>query len=105
MDELREYISLLQEDIRLLGYQSLRYSIFEGEDNNRQEYQLRMEYRASKFEVYLTGERASVQGKSIFNDFISAKSDFLKIMQLIVLSNRRLVKSGELPEYECTLWN
>ncbi|WP_420912536.1 Imm59 family immunity protein [Listeria floridensis] len=36
---------MLQKDIKTLGYSSLCYSIFEGKDNNRQEYQVRIEKR------------------------------------------------------------
>ncbi len=34
--DLMEYKKILEEDIYLLGYQELRYAIFEGEKNNRQ---------------------------------------------------------------------
>ncbi|HAM1901189.1 TPA: hypothetical protein H9515_002940, partial [Listeria monocytogenes] len=33
-----------------------------------------------------------------------AFNQFLNIMQLTVLSNRKRVKDGELPEYFCPLW-
>ncbi|HEM1074072.1 TPA: hypothetical protein U0V71_002887, partial [Listeria monocytogenes] len=48
---LKEYKKILEEDIYLLGYQELRYAIFEGEKNNRQEYQVRIEKNEAKFEV------------------------------------------------------
>ncbi|EAV9961538.1 hypothetical protein MRS29_002994, partial [Listeria monocytogenes] len=34
-----------------------------------------------------------------------AMDKFLHIMQSRVLSNRRRVKDGELPEYSCPLWD
>ncbi|EGT1916806.1 hypothetical protein I2K87_002864, partial [Listeria monocytogenes] len=93
-----------EEDIYLLGYQELRYAIFEGEKNNRQEYQVRIEKNEAKFEVYMTADRASVMGKYEFEDIFQAFNQFLNIMQLTVLSNRKRVKDGELPEYFCPLW-
>ncbi|HAA1208112.1 TPA_asm: hypothetical protein GD607_15065, partial [Listeria monocytogenes] len=98
------YKKILEEDIYLLGYQELRYAIFEGEKNNRQEYQVRIEKNEAKFEVYMTADRASVMGKYEFEDIFQAFNQFLNIMQLTVLSNRKRVKDGELPEYFCPLW-
>ncbi|HHQ1002657.1 TPA: Imm59 family immunity protein, partial [Listeria innocua] len=85
---LMEYKKILEEDIYLLGYQELRYAIFEGEKNNRQEYQVRIEKNEAKFEVYMTADRASVMGKYEFEDVFQAFNQFLNIMQLTVLSNR-----------------
>ncbi|EGP9023596.1 hypothetical protein I0299_002848, partial [Listeria monocytogenes] len=85
---LKEYKKILEEDIYLLGYQELRYAIFEGEKNNRQEYQVRIEKNEAKFEVYMTADRASVMGKYEFEDIFQAFNQFLNIMQLTVLSNR-----------------
>ncbi|MCE8131993.1 hypothetical protein JJN98_07085 [Listeria monocytogenes] len=101
---LKEYKKILEEDIYLLGYQELRYAIFEGEKNNRQEYQVRIEKNEAKFEVYMTADRASIMGKYEFEDIFQAFNQFLNIMQLTVLSNRKRVKDGELPEYFCPLW-
>ncbi|EDO0850701.1 hypothetical protein FVB54_15090 [Listeria monocytogenes] len=101
---LKEYKKILEEDIYLLGYQELRYAIFEGEKNNRQEYQVRIEKNEATFEVYMTADRASVMGKYEFEDIFQAFNQFLNIMQLTVLSNRKRVKDGELPEYFCPLW-
>ncbi|EOY4932099.1 Imm59 family immunity protein [Listeria monocytogenes] len=101
---LKEYKKILEEDIYLLGYQELRYAIFEGEKNNRQEYQVRVEKNEDKFEVYMTADRASVMGKYEFEDIFQAFNQFLNIMQLTVWSNRKRVKDGEPPEYFCPLW-
>ncbi|EGT2102924.1 hypothetical protein I2K89_002916, partial [Listeria monocytogenes] len=89
---LKEYKKILEEDIYLLGYQELRYAIFEGEKNNRQEYQVRVEKNEDKFEVYMTADRASVMGEYEFEDIFQAFNQFLNIMQLTVLSNRKRVK-------------
>ncbi|EAH0574002.1 hypothetical protein D4V46_14865, partial [Listeria monocytogenes] len=69
-----------------------------------QEYQVRIEKNEAKFEVYMTADRASVMGKYEFEDIFQAFNQFLNIMQLTVLSNRKRVKDGELPEYFCPLW-
>ncbi|EDO0053258.1 hypothetical protein GLX83_15365, partial [Listeria monocytogenes] len=69
---LKEYKKILEEDIYLLGYQELRYAIFEGEKNNRQEYQVRVEKNEDKFEVYMTADRASVMGEYEFEDIFQA---------------------------------
>lgn len=105
MSELREYRKVLQEDIDLLGYNKLRYSIFEGEDNNRQEYQIRLEYVNSQYIVYKTADRASVMGQYTYDNIFDSFDRFLNIMQSTILSNRRRIKDGEKPEYDCPLWD
>ncbi|EAE2775442.1 hypothetical protein D4B07_14780, partial [Listeria monocytogenes] len=51
-----------------------------------------------------TADRASVMGEYEFEDIFQAFNQFLNIMQLTVLSNRKRVKDGEPPEYFCPLW-
>lgn len=104
-NDLIEYKKILEEDIQLLGSQELRHAIFEGEHNNRQEYQVRIEKNQDKYEVYMTADRASVMGKHEYNNVFDAMDKFLIIMQSKILSNRRRVKEGEPPEYPCSLWN
>ncbi|WP_077914293.1 Imm59 family immunity protein [Listeria fleischmannii] len=96
---------ILEEDIQLLGYEKLRYAIFEGENNNRQEYQVRIEKNQDVFEVYMTADRASVSGKYEYKNVFQAFNRFLSIMQAVILSNRKRVRDGEPPEYSCPLWN
>ena len=103
-ENLKEYKEMLEEDINLLGYQDLRYSLFAGSDN-RQEYQLRIEKESDKFTVYMTAERASIVGKYEYDSPFDAFDMFLNIMQSIVLSNRRAVKNNEEPEYTSSLWS
>ena len=105
MENLQEYINLLQDDIKLLGYNDLRYSIFEGESNNRQEYQIRIELEEGKYIVYKTADRASVIGKYTYDDIFESFDKFLTIMQSTILSNRKRIRDGKMPEYECSLWN
>lgn len=102
--DLTEYKKILEEDIQLLGYEGLRYAIFEGENNNRQEYQVRIEKNRDVFEVYMTADRASINGKYEYKDVFQAFNRFLNIMQTVVLSNRKRIKDGEPPEYSCSLW-
>ncbi|WP_088815411.1 MULTISPECIES: Imm59 family immunity protein [Listeria] len=104
-DELKEIKNLLEDDIRLLGYEKLRYSIFEGSENGREEYQLRMEKSENTYDVYMTADRASVMGKYKFESPFDAMDKFLDIMQSRVLTNRRKVRDGEPPEYPCPLWD
>ncbi len=102
--KIEEYKEMIQRDIDLLGYSALRYSLFAGRENNRTEYQVRIEYVDNQFEVYMTGERASVSGKSKFEDFWQAYKEFMYKLQLTVLSNREHIQNNELPEYPCVLW-
>ncbi|MBC6308723.1 hypothetical protein HCJ66_04050 [Listeria sp. FSL L7-1582] len=103
--DINEVKALLEDDIRLLGYETLRYSIFEGAENGREEYQLRMEKNEDCFEVYMTADRASVMGKYTFESPFDAMDQFLSIMQSRILTNRRRVRDGEPPEYSCSLWD
>ncbi|MBC1780702.1 Imm59 family immunity protein, partial [Listeria booriae] len=48
--DINEVKALLEDDIHLLGYETLRYSIFKGEENDREEYQVRMEKSEDSFE-------------------------------------------------------
>lgn len=104
-DKLEQYKELLEEDICLLGYEQLRYSLFAGENVNREEYQVRIEYVIGKYEVYVTADRASIIGKYEYNDIFEAFDMFLSIMQGRILTNRRKVKNGEIPEYPSILWD
>ncbi|EUJ25648.1 hypothetical protein MFLO_15017 [Listeria floridensis FSL S10-1187] len=105
INDLMEYKKVLEDDIKILGYNNLRYSIFEGAEKNREEYQIRIEKNNDKYEVYMTADRASVQGKYEFGDIFDAFDQFLNIMQYTVLSNRKRVMRGETPEYHCSLWD
>ncbi|MBC1231578.1 hypothetical protein HB816_14085 [Listeria booriae] len=97
--------TLLEEDIKLLGYEQMRYSIFAGEDVNRQEYQVRIECVKDGFEVYTTRDRASVTGKYSFENFEDARNKFIRLLKLMALSNQEAVKEGEQPVYSSPLWD
>lgn len=102
---LTEYKSILENDIKLLGYQQMRYSIFEGENQNLKEYQVRIEKTSSGYEVYTTADRASVTGKYDFTNIFEAMTKFLQLLQSMLLSNRRAVQQSKEPEYNCPLWS
>ncbi|ECL0266114.1 hypothetical protein FKC55_09490 [Listeria monocytogenes] len=104
IDELKKYKKIIEDAVDLLGYTPLRYAIFEGEKNNRIEYQVRIEYIENHYEVYTTGESASISGKKQFENFFEAYHNFLFKLQLSILQNRRRVRDGEPPEYFCALW-
>lgn len=100
-----EYKKILEDNIQILGYEELRYSIFEGAENNRQEYQIRIEKIGDIFEVYMTADRAGVIGKYEFEDIFDAFHQFLSIMQDTILSNRKRVRDGKPAEYPSSLWD
>ncbi|MBC2189193.1 Imm59 family immunity protein [Listeria booriae] len=104
-DLMEEYKKILEDDIQILDYEDLRYSIFEGPENDRQEYQIRIEKNGETFEVYMTADRAGVMGKYEFKDIFDAFHQFLSIMQDTILSNRKRVRDGDPPEYPCQLWD
>ncbi|MBC1490623.1 hypothetical protein HB825_05330 [Listeria booriae] len=102
LDEIK---TLLEDDIRLFGYDDLRYAIFKGIENDREEYQIRMEKSEDSFEVYMTADRASLMGKYTFENPFDVMDQFLNIMQSRILTNRRRIRDGEPPEYSCSLWD
>ncbi|MBC1912773.1 hypothetical protein HCJ57_03670 [Listeria booriae] len=102
---MEEYRGILESDIQILAYGDLRYSIFAGEDVNRQEYQVRIECVQDGFEVYTTRDRASVTGKYSFENFEDARNKFIRLLKLMVLSNQEAVKEGERPVYSSPLWD
>lgn len=91
--------------MNLLGYKLVRYAVFEGEKNNRIEHQVRIEYLENQYEVYATGECASISEKKQFENFFEAYHIFLFKLQLSILQNRRPVRDGQPSEYCCSLWD
>lgn len=106
--KIEEYKEMIQRDIDLLGYSALRYSLFAGTENNRQEYQTRIEFDevSQKYQVYSLADRASIMGRvKEFSDFENAQNDFLKKLRLTVEYNKLRVSRNEPPEYPCPLWD
>ncbi|ALF28374.1 hypothetical protein RN88_07715 [Streptococcus intermedius] len=95
----------LMEEIKLLGYESLRYSIFN--DHRPREWETRIEYNTELevYEVYSTMDRASKGGIFQFKRFEEAEEKFLKNLELTVFINKASVENGEIPEYSSPLWD
>ena len=95
----------LMEEIKLLGYESLRYSIFN--DHRPGEWEVRIEFDSTSehYFVYATMDRASYNKKMEFDNFEDAKNKFIEKLDLTVKINRGAIKNGEVPEYSSPLWD
>ena len=101
MELLRENIL---KEIKELGYESLRYSVFN--EHGLSEWETRIEFNneTEKYEVYLTRDRAG-KGKIFeYTDFKEAKEKFIHNLKLTVFINKTSVENGEVPEYSSPLW-
>ena len=94
----------LMEEIKLLGYESLRYSIFN--DHSPREWETRIEYNPELevYEVYSTMDRASTNGKDSYQNFQEARIRFIEILKDVVFINRYYVDEGMGAEYSSPLW-
>ena len=99
--EKQELLSAIQD----LGYESLRYSIFN--EYGPGEWEVVIEYDDFKqvYNVYATMDRASYNKKLEFENFEAAKNKFLEKLDLTVEINKLFVESGESPEYSSPLWD
>ena len=88
-----------------LGYESLRYSIFN--EYGPREWEVVIEYDDFKqvYNVYATMDRASYNKKLEFDNFEAAKNKFLEKLDLTVEINKLFVENGEVPEYSSPLWD
>jgi len=95
----------LMEEIKLLGYESLRFSIFN--DHRPGEWETRIEYNPELelYEVYSTMDRASAGSIFKFKTFEEAKEKFIHNLKLTVFINKTSVENGEVPEYSSPLWD
>ena len=103
-DEAKERSELLS-DIHKLGYESLRYSIFN--DHGPREWETRIEYNPELevYEVYSTMDRASTNGKDSYQTFQEARIRFIEILKNVVFINRYYVDEGIGAEYSSPLWD
>ena len=103
-DEAKERLELIST-IQDLGYESLRYSIFN--EYGPGEWEEVIEYDDSKqvYNVYATMDRASYNKKLEFENFEAAKNKFLEKLDLTVEINKLFVENGEPPEYSSPLWD
>ena len=102
-DEVKERLELIST-IQDLGYESLRFSIFN--DHRPGEWEVRIEFDSTSehYFVYATMDRASYNKKLEFNNFEDAKNKFIEKLDLTVKINRAAIKNGEVPEYSSPLW-
>ena len=100
-DKAKERLELLST-IQDLGYESLRYSIFN--EYGLGEWEVVIEYDDSKqvYNVYATMDRASKGG--IF-DFSEAKEKFLQLLGDTIFFNRYYVQEGMGKMYSSPLWD
>ena len=99
--EKQELLSVIHD----LGYESLRYSIFN--EYGPSEWEVVIEYDVSKqvYNVYATMDRASKGGIFNFTDFSEAKEKFLKLLGDIIFFNRYYVQEGMGKMYSSPLWD
>lgn len=98
----------IKNEIIKNGYESLRVSIFNDRDNQKEEWQTRIEYCAEKdmYAVYSLGDRNSLMGNiREFKDFNSAKEAFFRALDLTVTYNKLRIEENEQPDYDSPLWN
>ena len=103
-DESKERLELLST-IQDLGYESLRFSIFN--DHSPREWETRIEYNPELevYEVYSTMDRASTNGKDSYQNFQEARIRFIEILENVVFINRYYVDEGIGAEYPSPLWD
>ena len=103
-DEAKERSELLSA-IQNLGYESLRYSIFN--EHGPSEWETRIDYNPELelYEVYSTMDRASTGSIFKFKTFEEAKEKFIHNLKLTVFINKTSVENGEVPEYYSPLWD
>ena len=100
----KERLELLS-DIHKLGYESLRYSIFN--DHRPREWETRIECNPELeiYEVYSTMDRASTNDKDSYQTFQEARIRFIEILENVVFINRYYVDEGIGAEYSSPLWD
>ena len=89
----------LMEEIKLLGYESLRYSVFN--EHGLSEWETRIEFNneTEKYEVYLTRDRAE-KGKIFeYTNFKEAKEKFMELLEHTVSRNKYYISNGWAPQY------
>ncbi|HEK9989022.1 hypothetical protein AT52_00197 [Streptococcus equi subsp. zooepidemicus Sz35] len=105
MSHLDKQSKELLSEIQAMGYESLRYSIFN--DHRPSEWETRIEFdpKSEEYEVYSTMDRASITGVYRFSRFEDAKIRFFRNLDLTVFRYKQLVKEGRSTPYSSPLWN
>ena len=103
-DEAKERLELIST-IQDLGYESLRFSIFN--EHRPSEWETRIDYNSELelYKVYSTMDRASTGSIFKFKTFEEAKEKFIHNLKLTVFINKTSVENGESPEYSSPLWD
>lgn len=103
-DEAQERLELLST-IQDLGYESLKYSIFN--EHGPSEWETRIEFNSQtrKYEVYLTRDRAGKGRVFEYSDFPKAKEKFLELLDHTVSRNKYYISNGWVPQYPSPLWD
>ena len=99
--EKQDLISAIQD----LGYESLRYSIFN--EYGPGEWEVVIEYDDFKqvYNVYATMDRASKGGIFNYTDLSESKDKFLKFLGDTIFFNRYYVQEGMDKMYSSPLWD
>lgn len=95
----------LMEEIKLLGYESLRYSVFNEHGLSERETRIEFNNETEKYEVYLSRDRAG-KGKIFeYTNFEEAKEKFMELLEHTVSRNKYYISNGWAPQYPSPLWN
>jgi len=103
-DEAKERSELLLA-IQDLGYESLRYSIFN--EHRPSEWETRIDYNPELelYEIYSTMDRASTGSIFKFKTFEEAKEKFMELLEHTVSRNKYYISNGWAPQYPSPLWD
>ena len=99
--EKQNLLSAIQD----LGYESLRYSIFNEYGLGEWEVVIDFDDYKQVYNVYATMDRASKGGIFDFTDFSEAKEKFLQLLGDIIFFNRYYVQEGMDKMYSSPLWD
>lgn len=92
-------------EIQALGYETLRYSLFESGRDLEWNTIIKFDDVSQKYLVYLTRDRAG-RGKVFeFSDFKNAEIKFIELLDRTVERNKYDVKNGWEVPYSSPLWD
>ena len=95
----------LMEEIKLVGYESLRYSVFNEQGLSEWETRIEFNNETEKYEVYLTRDQSG-KGKIFeYTDFKEAKEKFMELLEHTVSRNKYYISNGWAPQYPSPLWD
>lgn len=104
--DINEQRQELEDEIKKLGYQTLRYSLLCTQEEKREEWQIRIDYENGKYYVYGLVDRAGLIGeKKEFADFSLASAEFLDRLKHVVRYNQLALENNMLTRYSSPLWD